>query len=247
VPASRGGWLWLLPLGLFGYALMLTHSRGGLLALMGGILGFTVARWGWQRAAIVAAVGLPLLLMLFAGRQTAMSLTDGGDTAQARIQLWSQGMAMFRASPVLGIGQNQFVEQAGQVAHNSFVQSYTELGLLGGTLFLGLFYASARPLWRASREGGGLQEQENGTLRRLNPYMMAILCAYAVGLLSLSRGYVVPTFLVLGMMAVHARLAARDAGTGMERFDLRLIGRVALASVVFLVCIYLFIRAFVRW
>ena len=52
-----------------------------------------------------------------------------------------------RQSPVFGIGKNRFGEEAGQVAHNSFVHAFTELGPLGGMVFLGAFYLAMRALW----------------------------------------------------------------------------------------------------
>ena len=56
---------------------------------------------------------------------------------------------MMMRSPLLAIlGQGQFAEEVGQVAHNSFVQAGAELGLPGGLCFFGLYYL---PFWSLRR------------------------------------------------------------------------------------------------
>src|SRR5436305_1210460 len=61
--------LWLATLLLFFYGIYLTKSRGGFLALLAGLGTLCWARYGWRRAALVGGLGLPLLLLVFAGRQ----------------------------------------------------------------------------------------------------------------------------------------------------------------------------------
>ena len=47
---------------------------------------------------------------------------------------------MVKAHPILGVGFNQFSRVHERVAHNSFVHVLAELGLVGGFLFIGVFY-----------------------------------------------------------------------------------------------------------
>src|SRR5207245_1584415 len=115
----------------------LTRSRGGFLAMLAG-LGVTVGmRYGRQRAALVAAVGLPLLLVLFAGRQT--DLNTGSGTGQTRIQIWSDWLDKFKGDPLLGVGVDvrdvdsalakdghKVVARMGHAAHNSFLQAFAD-------------------------------------------------------------------------------------------------------------------------
>src|SRR5260370_10175657 len=127
----------LPPLLLFGYGLVLTRSRGGFLALVAGLFTLFQARFGWRRTLLLASAGLPLLFVLFAGRQTTLSTVEG--TGQDRIQLWSEGLGLFREAPLFGIGQGEYADRVGLVAHNSFVHCFAELGFAGGALFLGAF------------------------------------------------------------------------------------------------------------
>ena len=52
-------WLWLLPLGAMGYALLMTGSRGGMLALLVGLLIFFRSRFGTVMTFVLGAVVLP--------------------------------------------------------------------------------------------------------------------------------------------------------------------------------------------
>jgi hypothetical protein len=113
---------------LLGYAFALTRSRGGFLALAAGLVTMIVAKLGWRNSIPVTAIALPVLLVLFAGRQTSINLSDKNDTAQGRMGIWRDGMMLLKGSPLFGIGYGEFVEEVGHVAHNSFVHCFVEQG-----------------------------------------------------------------------------------------------------------------------
>ena len=136
--------LWAAPIVLCGYALNLTHSRGGLLAFLAGLATLFVERYGRRKAILIGTLVLPAMMILFGGRQTKISTSEG--TGQQRIQLWEEGFSLLVHNPLFGIGMDNFAEEVGLVAHNSFVHCYTELGLIGGTFFLGAFYLPVRAL-----------------------------------------------------------------------------------------------------
>jgi hypothetical protein len=223
------------------------------------------------------------------------------------------------------------LEQTGIVAHNSFVHSYAELGLFGGTAFLGLLYIPLTRLRRANFVPGDRQQSEKsagspgptqslpgfrfpiarrrdndaprqqlahprraftpltipghfqisatdrrvtfspdgpisarssgtgssgtgasgtglsgaGELLRLRNCVLPVTCAYAIGLCSLSRGYVVSTYLILGIGAAYMGLA-RQHGMMAPLPQGVLLPRLAKASVGFLVCLYLFVVVVTR-
>ncbi|MEO6807848.1 MAG: O-antigen ligase family protein, partial [Isosphaeraceae bacterium] len=97
--------LWLGPIAVYLYALILTQSRGGLLALMASLMTLFLARFGWRRSIPLAVVALPAILMLSGGRQTRLSTSEG--TAQGRMMLWIDGIRLLSHSPILGIGAGQ--------------------------------------------------------------------------------------------------------------------------------------------
>ncbi|MCX7408261.1 MAG: hypothetical protein NTZ32_09270 [Planctomycetales bacterium] len=89
------------------------------------------------------------------------------------------------------------------MAHNSFIHAYVELGLFGGTLFFGCFFFAGMQLYRMGR----LSELvEHPDLVRMRPFMCALLAGWITSIMSLSRCYVVPTYLLLGTMAAYLNL-----------------------------------------
>jgi O-antigen ligase len=231
---------WLLPLVLFGYAILETKSRGGFLALLAGLAMLFWARFGWRKAALLGSVALPAVFLLAPGRQASLSTSEG--TSQERIQMWSDALDLFRQAPLFGVGQGTFADHAGLVAHNSFAHCFAELGFVGGTLFLGAFLCAA---WQLRRLQGA--RRDRSPLSRLGPFLLAILVAYAVGLLSLSRVYVSSTYLILGLAVAYARIALRSSPAPRLQLNAALLGRLATASVLFLAALYVFVRISARW
>ena len=230
---ERRQWYWLGALAVLSHALMLTHSRGGFIAMLGALCVLLAARLG-RKAIPIGLVVLPVVFALFAGRQTSISSAlEGGGTGQTRIQLWADGLALFVHRPLFGIGCGNYAGAAGHVAHNSFIHCYVELGLIGGTLFLGAFYLA---LWPLARLGGrGVPPELLGDdLRRLRPYVLAIVAGYGVGLLSLSCPYTIPTYTVLGLSAVYVRLAEQAIGVPVARLNSKLLIRIGWLSLAFI-------------
>jgi O-antigen ligase len=231
---QRLGWFGLIA--LFGYGLALTQSRGGFLALLVGLLVLLYARFGMWKAALAGGLAVPIMLFAFAGRQTDISASD--DTGQSRVQLWSEALELFKQEPLLGIGQGGFEERVGLVAHNSFLHSFVELGFFGGALFLGAFFTALWGLYRLDRASTNGDRE----LRRLGQYLLAIIAAYAVGLMSLSRAYIAPTYLMLGLATAYFIIAGPARPLLLPRFDRRYLPRLAFVSAAFLLAMHVFVR-----
>ena len=237
---ERRRWYWAAPLVFFGHALMLTHSRGGFLGMLAALGVLLLARFG-KRAVPLGLIVMPVILYLFAGRQTQLSAGNG--TGQSRVQLWFEGMILFTGRPLFGIGSEHYADYAGHVAHNSFIHCYTELGFFGGTLFLGAFYLAA---WSLVRLGGKNVPAVSPELARLRPYVLAIVVGYAMGLMSLSCPYLIPTYTVLGLASIYIRLAERELDVPVARLNLPLARRVALLSLLFVIVAQVAVRLVVR-
>jgi O-antigen ligase len=228
---------WLVPLTVFAYAATLTHSRGGFLALMVGLLTLLKGRLGVWRAVALGALVLPVLLVLFAGRSTNFKFGTKHDTSQSRMKLWSSGLMMLRGSPLFGIGQGMYVGEMGAVAHNSFVQAYTELGFFGGTLFVGAFgYA----IWALGRRGGRGQPAPDRTA----VYLVAVVATLVGGMFSLSRVFNPPTFIILGLVTAYLRVAAPLSPTPAPPVTARLAGWMVVLSAINLFSIHMIIKLF---
>jgi putative inorganic carbon (hco3(-)) transporter len=235
--------VWLAAVGVFGYALVLTMSRGGFIALVVSLMVVCVLRFGAARALVLAGLGLPVLAVAVGGRQTDLSTTEG--TGQQRIQLWSDGLAALQSSPLFGTGMDTYPELTGGLgAHNSFVHAYTELGFFGGTLFLG---AVAGAMWIAVLVHRRHARAVPPELRRLGLYLVAVLAGYAAGMLSSSRCYALPTYLFVGLLVAYLRIVRADALLPRFRVTPRLAVRLALFSAVVLIVFQVYVLTSVRF
>jgi putative inorganic carbon (hco3(-)) transporter len=243
----RGMCLALLPLS--GYAVMLTGSRGGFIAFAGGLGVLTWMRFGWRKAALIGVVGVPMLLVVFAGRQTEIS--TGSGTAHTRVELWREWLTTFKENPLVGKGimlkqednANALRPDLGKlmVAHNSYLQSFADLGVFGGCLFVGAFAVAGWSVYRFNAQSSLIIHHD---VKSLQSYLLASLSAYGLGMMSLSICYVIPTYLMLALAVSYTRLAQQTALAAPRplRFDLSLLGRMAAVGVFTLFSIYVFVR-----
>jgi O-antigen ligase len=243
--------IWMGPLGLFLYAIALTHSRGGLLALLVGLAAILHKKLGGWKTLAAGLVLLPLVLVFYAGRQTDFSASSG--TGQARIQLWREWMDEFRTSPLVGVGAqvakedeadttSTYQEGIKHVAHNAYLQSFADMGVLGGFFFVGVFYFA---VWSVGRLGTKNTVIVDPELRRAQPFILGSVAAYAVGMISLSLCYVVPTYLMLGLAHAYGQMTVSWPPPPPAKFGTRVVLRLALISVIFLAFTYVFVRVFV--
>jgi hypothetical protein len=125
-------------LGAIGYAFQLAQSRGGFLALAGLIGAYAYRRMG--RVGTVVVVAVVLVAGLAIGPSRIQNIDSQEASAQGRIEAWAAGLQMVKFHPILGVGFGEFSNIHERVAHNSFVHVFAELGLVGGFLFVGVFY-----------------------------------------------------------------------------------------------------------
>jgi hypothetical protein len=228
--------LWVGPLVLEVYALSLTQSRGGLMALAASLFSLLYARYGAKKAALLGAMALPVALA-FKGRQTDISLSGG--TGHQRLEIWAEGWTLFRGSPIFGIGMDQFVEEIHYVAHNSFFHCFAELGLFGGSLYTGMFFLAA---WWPLKLGSTGSPVNDPEFRRLGAYLGAIVAGEAAGQLSITRSYEVPTYTLIGLAAVYLRLASRQPSVVVPRLTSALVGQITSVSLGLLFFLYLLMK-----
>lgn len=232
---------WLVPIAIMAIALLCTRSRGGLLAAGAAGTILMMSRYGKKTAIVFAALGICAVAFI-AGRQGSIDLSSG--TGQDRIQLWRDGISALSSPAILfGIGQGMYEEIAGLVAHNSFVQAYVELGLFGGTLFFGCFFFAALALYRLNKTP---REIGDPAMERLRPYMAALLAGWAAGLMSLSRCYVVPTYMIIGITAAYLNLVGISLRPPqlLVWWDKKHVIRLASGSMMLFAAFYVFVNVF---
>ncbi len=243
---SKAGvrYLWAIPIFLAGWALILTHSRGGLLGMGVAFTAWLATRYGGKVAlglAVLGAMAVPVAL----GRQGNIEISGG--TGQQRIQLWADGLNQMKTSKALfGIGEGTYADIAGLVAHNSFIHAYVELGFFGGTFFFGCFFLPAWAFFLMKRHGLRIEDPE---LARLFPFIAAIVAGWSMGICSLSRCYAPPTYMIIGTAAAYLNLVGyyRHRPVPVLVFNHGLARHLAVCSFGFLMCCFVFVRLFVRY
>ncbi|MEZ6146011.1 MAG: O-antigen ligase domain-containing protein [Planctomycetaceae bacterium] len=236
--------VWWIPLGLMVIAMYCTQSRGGILAT--GVAGtvWLATKYG-GRVAIGLGALIVMMLPLAAGRIGDIALSSG--TGQSRIQLWGDGLAELVSPRILfGVGEGMYQEYARLVAHNSYVHAFVEMGIFGGTFFFGCLFFPAYAFFRMHRDKVYIQDED---LRRLRPYMTAILASWCMGLCSLSRCYVESTYMIIGVSAAYINLAGfyQWRPRPILMFNRFTVERWLLCSACLFVGCFVFVRIFARY
>ncbi|QEG02200.1 hypothetical protein Mal15_62850 [Stieleria maiorica] len=247
------GWVrygWLIPAAVLLAALAMTHSRGALLSLICAIsTGLCYFRGG--KFGALALPVLSLMALAFSSRMSDFSAVNQG-TGQDRIQIWSDSMGVWRQYPLFGLGEGLIVDEIGVVTHNSFLHCFAELGFFGGTAFVACFLAAGIGLWswrrrRSSRIAGPRSTDEHA---RLCGFLFAALMGCVAAMLTISRQFVAPTYLILGLVAAATNMpldATSHGGAVGMRIGNRFIMLSLLAGAASLLVFYVIIRLLVRW
>ena len=196
------------------YGILLTKSRGGILAFLvcAGILLFMVWRHVPRRVVAIAA-GLIALAYLFADLSWAGGLTERAQTladlrgaGAGRFAIWRQSWLLLQEqSPFWGVGLGIYSllwppyrapqdSSAGYFVHNDYLQIWIEAGLPGLLLFL-IFLGGA--LWTTVRILGNARLPRAARLETIGLGMG--LAAIALHSLVQYNFYVVPILLLCGL------------------------------------------------
>ncbi|SFC98177.1 O-antigen ligase like membrane protein [Thiohalospira halophila DSM 15071] len=225
------------------YAIYLTGSRGTLLATLAVLGVYFARRYGWTVSALLAALVLPVLLLLLPSRFT--DLDPGESSAHGRVEAWYNGMQMFQSNPLTGVGWGRFTEFNPLTAHNSLVLVLAETGLLGLTFWLAFF---GGVVWLLFRVLGHWQQYGDAVAdpagREWADLARALLIAFVgigVSAFFLSRSYNIILYL-LAAVAVGAFLGYRR-NRGLEAPGPgRVLERAALGALVLAAAFFVVIK-----
>lgn len=222
----------VLPAAAMLWAVVLTRSRGGIVALVTlawyALAQLTPSRW--ERILRWLAVG-----GLFAAMVLFFRLGAADESATGRLDAWAEGLQMLKYSPVWGVGFGAFADINGLVAHNSFVHCFGELGLVGYFAWLGSIIAT---FWYLERIRSGDAEGDDATQTvRWARVLELSLISFLAGALFLSRTYSVSLFLLIGLATALASLARLNTShidrltLPMWQLGIRTAGLLALSIV----------------
>ncbi len=220
-----------IPFGVLVTAIALTNSRGGMLGLIAVICSYT---YSVRRKLTIAVAVVALAVAAVAGPSRMSEMDSDEESAQGRIQAWAAGIEMLKMNPVSGVGFGQFTEYNELVAHNSFVHTFAELGLLGAFLLVGLFYSFFAGLGPVS---GALAGDPRWTRAVRSSGIGFVVCGWF-----LSRQYTPILYLLMGL---GASCAAAGASPVEDRWrSTRNIGMLTIGGVMLT---YVAVRVLAIW
>jgi putative inorganic carbon (HCO3(-)) transporter len=248
VPLLWAGWkahrlcrnilLVLIPSALLIWGVYLTHSRGAIIAVSVILMLAVKNRAGWAATAIAGGLAFALMLALNFSGGREISMQAGSN----RFMLWGDGLALFKSSPLFGVGFENFANaNQGQTAHNSFVVCLAELGLFGYAFWVALLvctFSELKALSRFSllRRTNGLPGHDDDVeafgsqSRDFSRWAEAIqlsIAAFLAAAFFLSRAYALTLYLILGMAVAVIWIASDKTGQIGES---RLVRRLCLSA-----------------
>lgn len=152
-----------------GTLLILTQSRGAVVALFAVflLLAFLRWRWGW-----VISLGLLSMGLIFLQRYGFSSLLDSAVSADTvgtltqRTEIWSRAIYMIQDFPITGVGMGSFGPVADTLypfftippdtiphAHNLFLQIAVDLGIPGLIAWLAILFTVISAAWQVYAKG----------------------------------------------------------------------------------------------
>jgi len=185
--------------------ILATASRGGTLALAVGGVVLTAAQPGVRRIVYGVALMVGAIVAWQAGgsvfrervrTMTALDEDYNLHDRMGRIEVWKRSMEHFADRPLIGVGAGNFEVAEGKwlaargergkwsAAHNAYIQALTDLGIVGGLLFLWLIGGTAL---RAARLWNSRLARAAPTSYR--PELLAALCSFCVAAIYLSSAY----------------------------------------------------------
>ena len=154
---------------------------------------------------------------------------------------WGYGNQFLKQNPLFGIGYQRWLDYSDQVAHNSFVTCYGELGLFGYSFWFSLLWLVLRSVYKIVR----LEPLDRGT-RRLAIGLFAALVGFYASAFFLTRTYNPFLYLMLGLGIGLIRYVDRQPYCPAGYLDItnRNIGQSVLMAVASIPAIWVVVRLY---
>jgi putative inorganic carbon (HCO3(-)) transporter len=216
--------------------LLLTKSRGALLACGVAVPGLLLLRWPRTWPAMLAAAAAAAAGGAWWAGSARIGQALGGAAAgggfEDRLEIWSRALYMLEDFPITGIGMGAFGRLADLLypffligpeagiahAHNLFLQVGVDLGLPGLLAWLALLLATTACAWGVYRGGRAAGDPERAGLGAGLLACQAALLAH--GLMDATTWGTRPAIIVWGLwglaVAAHRTYAGQMDGRSCE-------------------------------
>ncbi|MGO9245441.1 MAG: O-antigen ligase family protein [Verrucomicrobiia bacterium] len=176
------------------YVLYYTQSRGGVIGFCAMIIAYF---WTATKNLMIRVLLLVTLLSVVAvfGPERARGAYMEG-SASGRVMEWGYGIQMLKENPLFGFGYQRWPDYSGgMAAHNSLVNCFAELGLVGYICWFSLCLLIVKSVLRIARAEG----QVDFRTRRVANGLFAAQVGYLTAAFFLTRTYNPVLFFLLGI------------------------------------------------
>ncbi|MEO1251779.1 MAG: putative O-glycosylation ligase, exosortase A system-associated [Pseudomonadota bacterium] len=236
---AKHAWLRAVLLAVFAlsiFAIIGTHSRGGLIAL--GV--FAVAFWMRSRKKLALAAALALLLFpatafmpsKWSQRMSTIAEAGSDESFQGRVDAWVINWKLAKENPITGGGlRNSYLPEiaadvdleraeSARAAHSIYFETLGGAGFVGLALFFWMLLAAFSALSKAINE---TQQKDDDWRPQLARALQVCLLVFCVGGASVSMemwdGYLIIIGLASALAALTRNQLARTAApAGQKRF-----------------------------
>ena len=211
------------------FALFLTSSRGGLIALAVALIAAVIMGGRRRGAMIVAALGAVVVTVFYFATIAPDSVRERvthPEGGTGRVDIWTVGMRMVRDKPIEGVGsgnfttasihyllepgklvRDDFIVDTPKVAHNTYLQVLAELGIVGFALFVTILLFSLVCAFKAHRVAAAAGDRELDIVARATVVaLVALFAAYVF----VTRDYGKQLWLLLAICPVMLEIARRE-------------------------------------
>jgi probable O-glycosylation ligase (exosortase A-associated) len=217
--ASRRWYRWgfLLVIPPLVHALMLSFSRGGMVAL--GATAIPVWLFSRHKLFLLCVYGvLGTFVVATAGKELqdrflSISKDEVDESAQSRLTTWKIAIRMANERPFFGFGirnSNLFTYEygadiEGRSIHSQYLQTAADSGWVALGLYLGMFISTFLGLWSVMRFLRKYRDPESEGVRAMAAGVGCALFLFCVGAVFLSlEHFEMPYIILLLAMQVHA-------------------------------------------
>jgi O-antigen ligase len=182
--------IYLIASAVITFGVIITFSRGGFLGLvlMGGVLLWKVGRRNRLTTVFVALLAAGVFISVLPSGYSDRILTifqtdkDTTNSAQERTELLKRAFEVAGNNLIIGvgIGNYPFYSLRQRMAHNSYLEIWAELGLLGLIAYLTMLFAPMRSLSRIARDVARKDAPADRELYLLAAGVQAAMVAYLV-------------------------------------------------------------------
>src|SRR5262245_2254278 len=209
---------------------VVTFSRAGFitLAAVSGVMLWKFGRGSRSSLSLATLVAFVLLFSVFSGAYRSRLMTildpssDATGSAQARADLLEHGLNLSLRHPIIGLGMGNFhiYSIREKAAHNGYVETAAELGMIGLLAYLTIILAPLRGLAKIERERVRPGARADLDAKYLSIGLQAALIAYIFNSFFLSIQYLWYLYYAAGfavaLRLIYAAEKAAQANGGKE-------------------------------